>query len=207
MDGITRTGFATLLGIGLISGCGQDAADGPAPAAATVIGEIANTTATGDIARAATDFMDAIIQGDSQRASGLLTPQAIERIIATKTQFNPSGLQSATFRIGEVRTPSPDQAIVQFLLTDKSVEGKAESEEGCCLMKRVENSWRVSGIAYGRGPTQPWLLSDFETGQTTSIVRQSRQGMAGQPSATTTVPSSRPSPPRTAAQPLPDALR
>jgi hypothetical protein len=42
----------------------------------------------------------------------------------------------------------------------------------CCLMRFVENDWRVSGIAYGTGPNQPWMLSDFETGKSTTISRQ-----------------------------------
>jgi hypothetical protein len=205
MDSIARIALVTLFGIALISGCGQDSANAPA-ANAIGGGEAAKMVTTDAIARAASDFMNAVIQGDSQRASALLTPQAIERIIATKTQFNPSGLQSATFQIGEVRTPSQDQAIVQFLLTDNSMDGKRETEEGCCLMKRVANEWRVSGIAYGRGPTQPWMLSDFETGQTTSIVRQSSRG-ASEPAATSPSNSGRPSPPRTAEQGAPDNLR
>jgi hypothetical protein len=203
MDRITGIALVSLTAICLLSGCGQETSD-KGPVANTTTVDSAQTLATAEIARAATDFMNAIIQGDSQRASALLTPQAIERIIATKTQFNPSGLQSATFRIGEVRTPSLDQAIVQFLLTDDSVAGKSQTEEGCCLMKRVGNDWRVSGIAYGRGPTQPWVLSDFETGQTTSIVRDSNRGALSQASHAT---PGRPSPPRTADQPTPVGLR
>ena len=42
----------------------------------------------------------------------------------------------------------------------------------CCLLRRVDNDWRVSGIAYGTAPDQPWTLTDFETGQNTPIPRQ-----------------------------------
>jgi hypothetical protein len=204
MDRTTRIARAMLSAAVLIAGCSQDAANN-SPSQTTAAVKSPKPFATDEVARAATDFMNAIIQGDSQRASALLTPQAIERIIATKTQFNPSGLQSATFRIGEIRTPSQDQAIVQFLLTDNAIDGKPTTEEGCCLMKRVESDWRVSGIAYGRGPTQPWVLSDFETGQTTSIVRQSNRGATEQ--TTNAAPSGRPSPPRTAEQSTPAGLR
>ena len=69
----------------------------------------------------------------------------------------------------------------------------------CCLMRHVETDWRVSGIAYGKGPNQPWTLSDFETGQTMTIARQPTPGVTGQPAPAT---PGRPSP-RTAAEPAP----
>jgi hypothetical protein len=205
MKGINQVGFALVLGLPFLSGCGQDAPTTPVQAAGSAANQVASKT-TGDsaaIARAATDFMHAVIKGDIQSASALLTPQAIERIIATKTPFNPSGLQTATFQLGEIRTPAQDQAIVQFLLSDSSA---AEPEEGCCLLKRVANEWRVSGIAYGIGPNQPWTLSDFETGQSTAIPRQSTRGRPVQQASATTV-SGRPSPPRTAEEAVPATLR
>jgi hypothetical protein len=149
--------------------------------------------------------MQAVIRGDSQAASALLTPQAMERIIAMNTPFNPSGLQSATFQLGEIRTPAQDQAIVQFLLTDSSAAAAAP-EEGCCLLKKVANEWRVSGIAYGLGPNQPWTLNDFETGQSTAIPRQPMRRSAVQ-QASATSPASRPSPPRTAEETAPATFR
>jgi hypothetical protein len=205
MNCVNKARHFLVFGLALLTGCGQSASDtaavpttGPAAGSATVD--------SAAIARAATDFMHAVIKGDSQSSSALLTPQAIERIIATKSQFNPSGLQSATIQLGEIRTPAQDQAIVQFLLTDRSAPSGAEPEEGCCLMKRVASEWRVSGIAYGRGPNQPWTLSDFETGQTTAIPRQSTRAKPVQ-QASATMPSGRPSPPRTAEQTVSPTVR
>jgi hypothetical protein len=182
----------------ILSGCGQGTSDGSVAADST-----SSTTATAPsstseaIAHAASDFLDAVLKGDTQRASARLTPQAIERIIASGIQFQPQGLQTAVFRIGEIRTPAQNQAIVQCVLTDKPSEGKEESEEMCCLMRYVEDDWRVSGIAYGKGTNQPWTLSDFETGQTMTIARKPTPG----PVATSTAPTTgRPSPPRTAAE-------
>jgi hypothetical protein len=48
----------------------------------------------------------------------------------------------------------------------------------CCLLRKVENDWRVSGIAYGTGPDKPWTLTDFESGQNMAIPRQTMGGMA-----------------------------
>ena len=120
-------------------------------------------------------------------ASARLTPEAMQRIVQSGKQFAPPGLESATFRIGEVRSPSDDQAIVQCVLTDSS-EGQPHSEEMCCLLRKVENDWRVCGIAYGTTADKPWTLTDFESGQNMAIPRQvmgnmaaTAPGTAGQP--------------------------
>lgn len=206
MERVIRIGFLPLLAITWYAGCSQEPAAAPSATSSTQTpATAAPTTDTKPIADVATQFMDAVIKGDSQRASALLTPQAMERIIATKTQFNPSGLESATFRLGEVRTPTQDQAIAQFELIDGSAGPGAASEEGCCLLRYVQSEWRVSGIAYGRGPDQPWMMSDFETGKTIAIPREpSRSGAVAQASATS---SGRPSPPRTAEQNAPNTVR
>ena len=201
MEYFARVGFVVVLGVCILSGCGKSAPDGSQAAAPTGGTPAATSPATEAIATAASDFLDAILKGDTQRASARLTPQAIERIIASGIQFQPQGLKTAEFRIGEIRTPSQNQAIVQCVLIDKSPEGKQESEEMCCLMRHVETDWRVSGIAYGKGPNQPWTLSDFETGQTMTIARQPTPGVTGQPAPGT---PGRPSP-RTAAEPAPTA--
>jgi hypothetical protein len=154
------------------------------------------------VARAAADFLDAVLKGDTQRASARLTPQAMQRIIASGKQFAPPGLDTATFRIGQVRAPANGQALVQCVLTDSSAADAPKEEEMCCLMRFVENDWRVSGIAYGTAPDQPWTLSDFETGQNVAIPRQATmQGSPGSAAQNQAASSGRPSPPRTAQEP------
>jgi hypothetical protein len=48
----------------------------------------------------------------------------------------------------------------------------------CCLLRKVDNDWRISGIAYGTAPDKPWTLTDFESGQNMAIPRQTMGGMA-----------------------------
>jgi hypothetical protein len=181
MNCYTRLGIVTVLSFGILAGCsksspsGSAAAGGAAPESAPAITETDPNSSP--MARAAYDFLTAVLKGDTQAASNKLTPQAIQRIIASGKQFSPPGLENATFKIGEVRAPSADQAIVQCVLTDAS-EGQPHSEEMCCLLRKVDNDWRVSGIAYGTAPNMPWTLSDFETGQNVSIPRQTMGGMA-----------------------------
>jgi hypothetical protein len=189
--------FAALLISCLACGCGRSAsnettssstADQPAP----------NTEA---VAKAAADFLDAVLKGDTQRASARLTPQAMQRIIASGKQFAPPGLETATFRIGQVRAPAKGQALVQCVLTDTSATDAPRNEEMCCLLRFVENDWRVSGIAYGTSADQPWTLSDFETGQNIAIPRQpSMQPALNQPAGP---PAGRHSPPQTAQEQVP----
>lgn len=140
---------------------------------------IVNETApnSSPIAQAAYDFIDAVVKGDTQRASARLTPQAMQRIIASKEQFAPTGLATATFKLGEIRTPNAEQAVVQCVLTDSS-QGTPQTEEMCCVLRKVENDWRVAGIAYGAAADKPWVLNDFESGKSFPIPRQAMSGMA-----------------------------
>jgi hypothetical protein len=193
MSFVIRSVLVALLGVCVLSGCGGDATDGNAvdPSADNTNG--ATPADSQAITQAATEFMDAVLKGDSQRASARLTPQAIDKIIAGEVKFNPTGLPTAT-----IRTPTEGQAIVQFHLTDRSADGNTVKEEGCCVLRKVENDWRVSGIAYGSEPNQPWRLDDFEAGTTIPIPKQTaRTSSSGQVPAQS---ASRPSPPRTAEQ-------
>jgi hypothetical protein len=181
----------------LFVGCGKDSANDGAPeqAASTppaAAGPAPNFEA---VSQAAADFLDAVLKGDTQRASARLTPKSMERIVESGKQFAPPGLETASFRIGQIRMPSANQALVQCILTDTSTPGAPRSEEMCCLLKLVGEDWRVSGIAYGTGGNHPWTLSDFETGKSVAIPRPGPARSNGSQQAAA---STRPSPPRTA---------
>jgi hypothetical protein len=178
--GCVGTAFILSLSACLAIGCNQSASDGTMTASNQPASSV--NPSTDAIAKAAADFLDAVLKGDTGRASARLTPQAMQRIIASGKQFAPPGLETASFQIGGVRTPAEGQAIVQCVLTDTAPGDAPRSEEMCCLMRLVEQDWRVSGIAYGTGPNQPWMLSDFETGKSSTISRQPAQ--PGTPSST-----------------------
>jgi hypothetical protein len=101
----------------------------------------------------------------------------MQNIVASGKQFSPPGMETASFKIGEVRAPSADQAIVQCVITDIS-EGTPHSDEMCCVLRKIDNDWRVSGIAYGTAPDKPWTLTNFESGQNMPIPRQTMGSMA-----------------------------
>jgi hypothetical protein len=156
-------------------------------------------------ALATADFLDAVFKGDSQRASARLTPQAIDRIVASGKQFSPPGWQTAKFQITQVRSPSQDQAVVLCAVTDTaSTDGSPPKQEFCCcLLRLVDQDWRVCGMAYGMGDNKPWTLNDYETGRTVPISMPNIAGPATNPTATA---SGRPSP-RTAQEPAATGLR
>jgi hypothetical protein len=180
-----------LLSLGLLVGCSKAPSD-DATAAPTSTNNANKSAATEAVTRAASNFLDAVIKGDTQRAGACLTPQAMQRIIASGKPFAPQGMENATFRVGEVRTPAVDKAFVHCVVTDNT-GGKTQSEDMCCLMRFVENEWRVSGIAYW-GPNQSGTMSDFETGQSVPIPgMQAAPGMQATPGLQ--------APPNTAGQP------
>lgn len=169
-----------------VVGCGSSSSSSSDGAAAA---------STDPAAQAAYDFLDAVIKGDTERASLRLTPLAIERITQSGKQFAPPGLETATFRIGEIRKPTETQAIVQCILRDATPDGEQRSEEIGCLLRLVEGDWRVSGIAYIPGPNRPPMILSFEHPQQGAV---SSQAPMANSSGDATVQPTRPSPPQTA---------
>ena len=71
MDCITRVGLVTVLGLGLLAGCGKSgSSNGAASSGGAAAGQI--DVANNPMAKAASDFLDAILKGDTQRASARL---------------------------------------------------------------------------------------------------------------------------------------
>jgi hypothetical protein len=193
MAGINRVGLLTVLCVALFAGCSGSSspdaaasANGSQPAAQTDV-------SSNPIAQAASEWLNAVLKGDKERASARLTPQAQQQIIKNNMEFSPpGGVQTATFQIGEIRTPSQDQAIVQCVLNFDAA-GQHHSEESCCLLRFVDNEWRVAGIAYGGAADKPWTLTKFETGQDVPIPRQVMSG-GGTNTADASGAAGRPSP-------------
>jgi hypothetical protein len=197
MDCINQFGLGMALSVVLFAGCsGSASPEATKKEAAAGTQQAAQTDpAANPVAQAASEWLDAVLKGDTQGASARLTPQAMHRIIESKMTFSPpgAGVDAEGFRIGEIRTPSLDQAIVQCLLS-YNAEGKHHTEEMCCLLRHVDNDWRVSGIAFGTTADKPWTLVDFETGQDLPIPRQDMSSASSTPAANTVGNASRPSP-------------
>ena len=177
MNCITRVGLFTVLGLVLFAGCsksgssdGTTASNGTSDTAAETAVVNPADLSNNPAAKAAADFLDALLKGDTQRASARLTPAAMQRIVSSGKQFSPPGLDNAAFRVVEVRSPSESQSIVLCQLSDLSA-ATPQTEEMCCVLRKVENDWRVCGIAHGSND-QPWTLDDFESGKSHRIPGQ-----------------------------------
>lgn len=171
-----------LFGLALLTGCG-DATPENAVAASTSAAA-PQSPATEAVTRAASNFLDAVIKGDTQRAGACLTPQAMQRIIASGKPFNPPGFDSMSFKVGEVRMPTVDRAFVSFAVINVA-SGKPTSDEVACVMRLVENEWRVSGLA-AWGPNQTVTELNFEADQTKPAPQQPTSPA---PPATSPVPT------------------
>ena len=165
----------------VVAGCSSGSPSGPAPQA---------TGPSDPAARSAYEFFDAVLKGDTQRASSQLTPLAMQRIIERGEQFSPPGDDgNVSFRVGEVVHPNDTEALVQCVLTEATTDAGQgpQDTEVYCLLRLVEGQWRVSGIAHTTGPQQTPMILDFETGSHTPVPQ-------GTPSQTAPHMATRPGP-------------
>jgi hypothetical protein len=202
--------------ISAVVGCGrsnsQAAKTTPSTAAATT--EPQRSPQEQQIVDVARQFLDAVIQGDSERAIGQMTPQAVEQMRSSREAFSPPSWETAKYRTGQVRMPSPEQAIVQCYFTETTPSGNRQ-EEMCCMLKRVDGRWGVSGVAFQLSPTQPPYILDFEKPPQTGPTQQHMAEFpttppSAIPPATATPPAAMPptEPDRyRTAQPQPPAVR
>ncbi len=170
---IRRSQFAfvsalALCSFSLLAGCNKasstDAVSAPSATSA------ATSPSTDAVTQAAADFVDALIKGDAARASARFTPQAMQQTTNSGIKFAPPGWANTTFRMGEVRSRSVNEAVVHCVLIVNSTL-PPHNEEMCCVMRLVDNDWRVAGIAYWDNKNPGGTLQDFETGQRIPIPR------------------------------------
>jgi hypothetical protein len=182
-----------------VAGCNSSTTTEPASSDSTAT--MASTAATyaDPAAQTAHEFLDAVVKGETARANALLTPVAVERIAASGKPFQLPGLANYTFRVGEVRHPTPDKAFVQCMGTDRSAADKTVEEEFCWLMSLVGQDWRVAGISYTAGPQQTLMIYSFENPEKGAMpVQQLMARSAGQSAATT---GQQPTPPPSSGYP------
>lgn len=196
MTSVTRVGLVTILNVALVAGCSKSTPSNESTATTGNPAVASSEFANNPICQVASDFLDAVLKGDTQRGIARLTPKAIEQIVATGKKFDPPGVDSPSFQIVGVASPTADHSFVQCEFT-YTAQGAPHNEDMCCELRLVNNEWRVSGIAYGTTPDKPWILTDFETGRDTPVPRQPSAASTASNTATNGG-DTRPSPPRTA---------
>lgn len=186
--------------VGLIAcfavGCGGGSSEQPVASQtsepATPSAQTPSTAPADPIGSVAYAFLEAVVAGDTPRATSLMTPEAIAQFAASEQGFASPELGAPSFSVQEVRKMD-DKAAVQCLLNDG--DGEAEM---CCLMRLVGTQWRVSGVAYEVAADQPPVILNFEAPE-----RKPAQQFVQQPGAELAPGAA----PRTASEGNPAAIR
>lgn len=131
------------------------------------------------IAQPAAGFLTAIIQGQQNEAKRWLTPTALKQVEENQRLLNPLGFQVDKLELGRVVSISSDDAAVEFLILEA---GGTNQEEVCCLMKRNQSTWGVSGIACQAGPGESPSVISFEHGQSKKVSRPAGRKRMAKPS-------------------------
>lgn len=173
------------LSLTLLTGCNEGASTAPG----VLAGPAGSAALSDPAAQVANEYLDAAIKGDTQRAVRLYTPLAVERM----KQFPLPGIADYTFQITGVGHPTDDKALVECRATSASPSGESVEEDLCLLLERVNDQWRVSGMAFNPDPTKPPMIFSFEAPERGPIPLG--QWLAEARAADGDV---RPSPPRTA---------
>lgn len=175
--------------VGLVGIIGCGGSETPAPTAAAKAAP-SEAQPQDPIAAMAEEFLQAVVQGDTQRATRCLTPEAIAQFEASAQGFASPEIGAPKFSIGEVRRLGEGRAAVQCALQDE--QGQAEM---LCLLKQSAPGWRVSGVAYEAAPNQPPVILNFEQLEPPAPATPAVRSFVGQPAGT--LPAAAP---RTAAE-------
>jgi len=108
------------------------------------------------------DFLESVRLGNTEAASSLLTPLALQRTREMDLNFSPPGSSTAKFSVGEVEMIDSQRAIVRSVWTDLDADGKQVSEQITWALKQSDDIWRISGMAAEVGENQPPVVMDFE---------------------------------------------
>jgi hypothetical protein len=144
------------------AGCGQSGNHPPA----TVATDAKPVPAAGQQGdgpdRAVFDFLEAVRTGNDDKAAKMLTPLARQKVAEQHLVVAPQGTDTAHFEVGQVQLLAPDGARVSVKWSDLDEKGKRRTDEVLWMLRRVEEGWRVAGVAAPVFEGEPPLLLNFE---------------------------------------------
>jgi hypothetical protein len=129
-----------LAGCGLGSGASSDSGDPTA-----VMGE----------------FLEAIRQGNDEKASSLLTTLARQKTKEMEMGVAPPGSDTASFKVLAVEIEG-DEAQVGTDWTDVDVDGQPRTDRIVWMLRKEESGWRIHGMATRVFADMPPVILDFE---------------------------------------------
>ena len=153
----------TLLLLALLFGTSIGCGKSGGPAAHQSTGSLTTGTQPNNpIAQVVHQFLDAVRQGNTEGASRLLTPLALQRTSEMELNFSPPGSSTAKFSVGEVEMIDDERAIVRSVWSDLDADGVASNEQITWALKRSADQWRISGMAAEVAENEPPVVMDFE---------------------------------------------
>lgn len=157
---------------GMVAGCSNSgAADGSADNSAA-----SNDAAQTDAvevdgvgpAEAVAVFLEAVKNGEDDKANSMLTKLALEETAKMNMVVAPPGSESATFEVGEVELLSEGDeqgAHVASKWTDLGDDGQPHTDDIVWMLRKEPEGWRIAGMATTVFENEPPLLLNFEDPQ------------------------------------------
>ncbi len=160
MKSVARFGCLVAMCSLLASGCGQSSS--PPVASSDQVAAVPGRPAGGTCEAAVFDFLEAVRTGNDEAASRMLTPLAREKVAEQHLVVAPPGTDTARFTLGSVERLADDGARVTVNWTDLDEDGKPRTDQVTWMVRRVDEGWRIAGVAAPVFDGEPPLLLNFE---------------------------------------------
>lgn len=122
----------------------------------------------GGPAEAVAVFLDAVKNGQDEKANSMLTKLALQETAKLNMVVAPPGSDTASFEVGEVEMLSEGDeqgAQVASKWTDVGDDGLPHTDEIIWMLRKEAEGWRIAGMATTIFENEPPLLLDFENPQ------------------------------------------
>jgi hypothetical protein len=107
------------------------------------------------------EFLEAIRQGNDEKASELLTTPARQKTKEMEMAVAPPGSDTASFKILAVEIEG-DEAQVGTDWTDLDADGQPRTDRIVWMMRKEEAGWRICGMATRVFADMPPVILNFE---------------------------------------------
>jgi len=124
--------------------------------------EVAARSQDNGPASAVFGFLEAVRVGNNDQANKMLTPLARQKLAEHHMVAAPPGSTTAKFELGEIQYLSDDGARVVIKWTDMDENNKPRTDQVIWMVRKVEEGWRVAGVAAPIFEGEPPVLLNFE---------------------------------------------
>lgn len=108
------------------------------------------------------DFLNAVRTGNDKQASQMLTPLARKKVAEQHLVVAPPGSDTAKFELSDVQKVGEDGARVVIKWTDLDENNKPRTDQITWMVRKVDEGWRIAGVAAPVFDGEPPLLLNFE---------------------------------------------